>query len=76
MTPKETRIMIGGNIRRFRMDCHLTQEQLAVRLHITNTYLTRLENGMKEPSLHLLEKLSEVLGRDLHDFMPPPENDK
>lgn len=69
MSPEETRRMLGDNIRRFRTESHLTQEELGIRLHVSNSYISRLENGTKEPSFHLLEKLSVILNHDISEFL-------
>lgn len=54
-------------VREFRMKAGLTQTELAKQLEIDRTYLSQIENG-KMPSLPMLERIAEALGRNLKDF--------
>ena len=52
----------GAVIRRIRLDRGLSQENLAERLGMdTNAYISRLENGKKQPSLEMVYKISKAL---------------
>lgn len=53
---------IGSNIRKMREHKGLTQCELAERLGVTQVYISRCENGRKEPSLQFCRKLSAVFG--------------
>jgi transcriptional regulator with XRE-family HTH domain len=61
--PQETaRIRgLGAAIRRRREECHLTQEELAERAHLHNSYISFLENDRRYPSWDALCMLSAVL---------------
>jgi putative transcriptional regulator len=54
-------------IREYRMKKCLSQTELANLLGIDRSYLSQIENG-KQPSLKLLERIAETLGRNLKDF--------
>lgn len=52
----------GAVMRRIRLDKGLSQESLAEMLDMdTNAYISRLENGKKQPSLEMVYKISKAL---------------
>lgn len=52
----------GSVIRRIRLEQGLSQENLAEMLDMeTNAYISRLENGKKQPSLEMVYKISKAL---------------
>ena len=52
----------GAVMRRIRLDKGLSQETLAEMLDMdTNAYISRLENGKKQPSLEMVYKISKAL---------------
>lgn len=52
----------GTVMRRIRLDRGLSQESLAEMLGMeTNAYISRLENGKKQPSLEMVYKISRAL---------------
>lgn len=55
-------INFGRVIKVHRVKKGLTQEVLAQKADITVTYLSKVENARKEPSLPLLRKLCKLLG--------------
>lgn len=57
--------LIGGRIRKQRINQKLTQEQLAEMADITAVYLSRIENGHAKPALDVYETLCEFLNCDL-----------
>ena len=44
-----------------RKELGYTQEELAERMHTTQPYVSRLENGHFNPSLRMISKISTVL---------------
>jgi transcriptional regulator with XRE-family HTH domain len=46
----------------------LSQTELAKILNVDRTYINQIERGKKVPSLNLLERIAEVLGKNLKDF--------
>lgn len=52
---------IGNRITKLRKEKHLTQEELAQKLFVTNKTISSYELSRTEPSLDLLTKISEVL---------------
>ena len=71
----ETSRLTGKNIRDFRNEADMSQAQLARLAGITADMLSKIETGQRNAGLRTLEKLADVLGRSLDDFMmvdPPP----
>lgn len=54
--------MIGQNIKRLRLENHMTQKQLADKLFVTAQAVSRWENGDVEPSLSTLAELARIFG--------------
>ena len=62
MTKQELQTVIGNNLRKVRLEQHLTIEQVAERVGISTTFYSNLECGNKMMSLVTFQKLTEVLG--------------
>ena len=59
---------LGRNIQKARMRCGLTQEQVAVRLKVTQNYYGRYERGEVKPSLNRLEEICEILSTPIEEM--------
>jgi transcriptional regulator with XRE-family HTH domain len=55
----------GERIKRLREDRQMSQLDLAARVGIENAYLSRIENGKKEPCLRVIQMLADGLGVSL-----------
>lgn len=66
---KEWKKAIGANIKRYRLDRGLTQEQLAVDSDIDLTYAGAIELGKRNPSLEVLIRISQALDVDLTEIV-------
>lgn len=55
------KIALGRAIRRLRMERGLSQEGLALAAHINRTYATDLENGKRNASIELLDRVAHAL---------------
>ncbi|MER2057829.1 MAG: helix-turn-helix transcriptional regulator [Niallia sp.] len=53
---------IGDNVKKIRREKKLTQEELALQMGISRSYLSDIENNRKNPSSKTLEILAEKLG--------------
>jgi transcriptional regulator with XRE-family HTH domain len=51
----------GQNIRHFRKQKRLSQEELAFRAHIDRAYLSQVENGKRNITLLVLAELASAL---------------
>ncbi|MEW6770246.1 MAG: helix-turn-helix transcriptional regulator [Bacillota bacterium] len=58
---KEKQRRLGARLRALRRSRNLSQEQLAERTGIHPTYLTKIELGMRLPSLEVLSRLAVAL---------------
>jgi transcriptional regulator with XRE-family HTH domain len=56
------RAIVGDNVRRFRQERGLTQEQLGFEAEIDLTYVGGIERGRRNPSLMVMVRLAEALG--------------
>lgn len=54
---------IGKQIRELRNEVGLTQKQLAVKADIKQVDVSRLENGVLNPSIDYLHKIVTALGK-------------
>ena len=55
-----------------RAEQHLTQKELAERIGIRQSHISRLESGNYNPSLEFLQKVASGLGKELHiEFRQP-----
>ena len=56
-----------------RVSQNMTQKELAERTGIAQTEISRLENGTRNPSIKLLQRLAEGMGMVLNiSFTPKP----
>lgn len=58
----ELRVVVGHNIRRERERLGLPQDELAHRAQIHVTYLSGVENGRRNVTLNVLERIARALG--------------
>ena len=66
------RALVARNIRRLRVRKGLSQEVLAVDARIDRTYVSRLERGLENPTVAVLERLAEALGSQIVEFFVIP----
>jgi transcriptional regulator with XRE-family HTH domain len=72
--------LVAWNLRRLRVGCGLSQENLAVDAGIDRTYVSRLERGLENPTVAVLEQLADALDARIAEFFvvpapgePPPK---
>lgn len=61
--------MLGRRIRRYRIEKHLTQEQLAEMADVSASFLGHIERGTRVASLETLMKLCAVLQVTPNDLL-------
>lgn len=49
--------ILGQRLREARTACHLTQEQLAAKSHVSSREISKIENGKMNPSFEILHAL-------------------
>lgn len=65
---KEVRKRVGLSIAKQRMNCNMTQEQVAERLGIGNEAVSRIERGIVEPSVVRMIQLAEIFDCPVASF--------
>lgn len=63
----------GKNIKVLRAAKGLSQKRLAETIPMAQAFLSRIERGMQEPSLAMLEKIANALGCNSSDLMGEQE---
>jgi len=58
----EVKIVFGLNLKRYRKEERLSQEELSEKVDISVKHLSKIERGLTFVSADLLEKLSDNLG--------------
>lgn len=61
-------LVVARNIRRLRVLRLLSQESLAVDASIDRTYVSRLERGLENPTVAVLERLAGALDTEIAEF--------
>jgi transcriptional regulator with XRE-family HTH domain len=56
---------VAGQVREIRRARHLSQRQLAGRMQVPRTYISKIENGKAIPTLGSLERLASALEVDV-----------
>lgn len=61
----EAGLKVATQVREIRRARHLSQRQLASRMQVPRTYISKIENGKAVPTLGSLERLAEALGVEI-----------
>ncbi len=64
---------VGQRIRQLRKELKLSQEALALKAEVDRTYVTDVENGRRNVSLEILERLIKALNVSVTDFFNSKE---
>ena len=59
----------GKLIKELRTEKNLTQQELASRLKVSSTAVSKWENGKNLPDISMLEPLAETLGVPIYDIV-------
>jgi transcriptional regulator with XRE-family HTH domain len=65
----EAGLQVAGQVREIRRVRHLSQRQLAGRMQVPRTYISKIENGKAIPTLGSLERLAEALEVDVSQLV-------
>lgn len=60
--------VLGQRIQKARKQKGLLQVDLAVRVGISSSYVGSIEQGLRYPSLKILQKMAKTLGMDVKDL--------
>jgi transcriptional regulator with XRE-family HTH domain len=64
--------LVARNLRRLPVKRALSQEALAADAGIDRTYVSRLERGLENPTVAMLEQLAGALGAEIVEFFVVP----
>ena len=60
-----------------RKNCGMTQKQLAEKTGIAQGDISKLENGLRNPTIQLLKRIADSMNMTLKiEFIPKPQNNK
>jgi len=62
---------VSRNIQRIRREKDLSQEEVAHRADIHQTYLSGVETGKRNPSILVVERIAKALGVDVLEIFKP-----
>jgi transcriptional regulator with XRE-family HTH domain len=72
--------LVARNLRRLRVQNGLSQEGLAVDSGVDRSYMSRLERGLENPTIAMLDKIATTLKVEIVEFFvvppkgePPPK---
>ena len=69
--------LLAWNLRRLRVARKLSQESLAVDADVDTSYISRIENGLENPSIALVERLATAMDVQFTDlFRRPRKNER
>jgi len=60
--------LFGERVKRLRISCEMSQEELAFRSGLHRNYISDVERGQRNVSLKALEKFAKGLGVGIRDF--------
>ena len=63
------RMAYGARIKQLRISKGLTQEQLAEKMHVTGTYIVKIENSQRIGSIELAVELADCFGVSLDHLL-------
>jgi transcriptional regulator with XRE-family HTH domain len=65
----EAGLKVAGQVKEIRRARHMSQRQLAGRMLVPRTYISKIENGKAIPTLGSLDRLATALGVDVRQLV-------
>ncbi|MCJ2110507.1 helix-turn-helix transcriptional regulator [Methylobacterium sp. E-025] len=65
----DARQRVGLNVQRIRRSRGLSQEELAARASVHQTYLSGVESGKRNPTILILDRIANALAVDLTELV-------
>jgi transcriptional regulator with XRE-family HTH domain len=69
----DIKLKIGQRIRELRKELDISQEALAYKAEVDRTYVTDVENGRRNVSIEILERLIKALDVSITEFFNAKE---
>lgn len=73
LSEMDIKISVGQRIKELRKTLGLSQEALAYKAEVDRTYVTDVENGRRNVSLEILERLIRALDVSITEFFTSKE---
>jgi transcriptional regulator with XRE-family HTH domain len=67
-------VLLGLNVRKYRKQRGMTQEELGLDTEMERSYVSDLERGTRNPSVRAVERLAKALGVAPHALLMPIED--
>jgi transcriptional regulator with XRE-family HTH domain len=67
------RKLVAWNLRRIRVERDLSQDRLALDANVDRTYVGRLERGLENPTIGILDRLAKALSIHISEFFSEPK---
>lgn len=67
-------VLIGRNIRRYRLVTGMSQEELGFRANLHRNYVGGLERGLRNPTVRVLDSIATALGVTVCDLVTDPRS--
>ncbi len=65
----EAGLHVAGQVKEIRRARHMSQRQLAGRMQVPRTYISKIENGKAIPTLSSLDRLAAALGVEVRQLV-------
>lgn len=65
----DVRVRVGLNLQNARKERGLSQEELAHRAAVHQTYLSGVERGKRNPTIVVLQRIAAVLNLDIEQLV-------
>jgi DNA-binding XRE family transcriptional regulator len=62
---------IGARLKKRRVDCQMTQNELSSHIPLSRTSIANIEAGNQSPPLYILYEFCRVLAVEIDDILPP-----
>jgi transcriptional regulator with XRE-family HTH domain len=72
----DVRKRVGINLQRLRRSRGFSQEELAHRSRVHQTYLSGVEGGKRNPSIGVLGRIATAVGVDIEEFFRRPRAER
>ena len=72
--PPDISALFGEVLQRYRAAAGISQEELALRADVDRTFISRLERGVRQPTITTLINLAEALSVSAADLVGETEN--
>lgn len=69
----DIRELVGLNLRRLRVSRELPQDALAVDAAIDRAHVSRIERGIENPTVVVLDRLAKALDAPVTEFFKTPK---